>query len=221
MDYYELLQVDTKATTEEIRSAYKKLVKIYHPDVCKLGKDECEERIYEINEAYTVLADEEKRKLFNKTHVAIHEDFEGENGDYFHCHKSKLSLNKQVRKGVSIEVTDPYTNKNFIVPIPKIFGAGKSSILVEGRGVQVPGEKKGVRGNLHVQVIISKTDKIGNLADLSGEFVTGVSKYENKPRKGIKKHWWKLKQHRSLIAFGIVTALLVVVLVALVFVLLI
>lgn len=63
-DYYALLEIKRTATQEEIKKAYRKFAKQYHPD-SNIGNLEAEEKIKEINEAYEVLGDEKKRKKYD------------------------------------------------------------------------------------------------------------------------------------------------------------
>ena len=63
-DYYEILGVKQKATPEEIRDAYKKLAKAYHPDKHQ-GDAFFAEKFKSLQEAYAVLADEDKRKEYD------------------------------------------------------------------------------------------------------------------------------------------------------------
>ncbi len=62
-DYYEILGVKRDSTEQEIKSAYRKLARKYHPDVNKTK--EAEQKFKDINEAYEVLGDKEKRQRYD------------------------------------------------------------------------------------------------------------------------------------------------------------
>src|SRR5215204_3559455 len=63
-DYYKTLGVDRKASQEEIKKAYRKLARQYHPDTNKDAG--AEERFKAISEAYDVLGDPDKRKKYDR-----------------------------------------------------------------------------------------------------------------------------------------------------------
>ncbi|WP_125142887.1 DnaJ C-terminal domain-containing protein [Clostridium transplantifaecale] len=77
-DYYEVLGVGRSADAQAIKKAYRKLAKKYHPDSNE-GNAHAAEQFKEVNEAYGVLGDEEKRKLYDQFG---HAAFEGDAGAY-------------------------------------------------------------------------------------------------------------------------------------------
>ncbi|MBE5822183.1 MAG: molecular chaperone DnaJ [Clostridiales bacterium] len=65
-DYYEVLGVNKNATDDELKRAYRKMAKKYHPDANQDNKEEAEVKFKEVNEAYETLSDKQKRTMYDQ-----------------------------------------------------------------------------------------------------------------------------------------------------------
>jgi molecular chaperone DnaJ len=96
-DYYKILGVDKKSTKEDIKKAYRKLSKKYHPDVNPNG----EEEFKNISEAYETLIDDNKRKEYDNP-VKFKNPFNGSNPfENFHRNFRREVNNKNIRVDIT------------------------------------------------------------------------------------------------------------------------
>lgn len=134
MDYYSVLCVDKSATIDEIKKAYRKLAREYHPDINK--STEAEETFKQINEAYEILGNKQKKEEYDRPNNNIFGAFASGFG-----HAGSMNMNDFFSKGFtgfsSETKSKPNHKKTFISELDitvnitfeeSIFGVEKKSI---------------------------------------------------------------------------------------------
>lgn len=147
-DYFKILGVEENASQSEIKEAYRNLSKKYHPDRCpsESERQEYEEKFKEINEAYDVLSNEEKRQAYLNQGKFNPFDFGGfgDFGDFFnpfrHVNPKKNNTEikgETLRLNANVTIEDIFNNKEYkyrykrFVKCNNCQGTGKTSETVE------------------------------------------------------------------------------------------
>lgn len=144
-DYYHILGVSESASDEQIKSAYKKLAKQYHPDK-NPGNKQSEERFKEISEAYNVLSDPKARKQYDSMRrFGHHETSEGfDFSDFF----KGFGFNRQYAGGQGGSFTDLFEELftrasggsnvyEVTIPFEKSIHGGDIELTLDHRRVRV------------------------------------------------------------------------------------
>ena len=125
IDYYKILGIDKKSTQKDIKSAYRKLARKYHPDLNPNNKD-AERKFKEINEANEVLSNSENRKKYDKY---------GEHWEHSEAYKnSRQQYQQRATKG---KFSKNYSNADFSDFFASMFGdkfSGSKDSNIKFRG---------------------------------------------------------------------------------------
>ena len=94
-EYYKILEISENATPEEIKKAYRKAALKHHPDKNPNNREEAEIKFKEINEAYSVLSDPEKRRRYD----AGETNFTSPTGDYEYNYEEEMrNINEELER---------------------------------------------------------------------------------------------------------------------------
>lgn len=141
-DYYKILGVDKKASAEEIKRAYKKLAKQYHPDTNK--NSDAETKFKDLSEAYTVLGDADKRKKYDELGSSWQSHRQtGGTGDDFNWQDwmNQNQRTKSAGRRTGQSVGDIFDGGGISDFFEKVFGGGFS-----GRGPSPKQQVSSVKG---------------------------------------------------------------------------
>lgn len=144
IDYYKILGINKKSSEKEIKKAYRKLARKYHPD---LNPDDkiAEQKFKEINEANEVLGNPENRKKY---------DIYGEN--WQHSEAYERANQKQRKRGSQSGSSTNYTHENFSDFFESMFGGSQSKS--HGTNVKFRGQDLNAELNLNLKDVY-KTHK--------------------------------------------------------------
>ena len=160
-NFYDILGVSKTATQDEIKKAYRELCKKYHPD--KQGGDDT--KIKEINEAYSVIGDEQKRKEYDAQSSGFNFGGFGNGGFNFR----NFQLASDINVSIKISLEEAYSGckhpiningKIYAVDVPKGTPNGKM-LIIKGlgkSGCDIYGNPK--TGDLIVKVNVQNKDNI-------------------------------------------------------------
>ncbi len=115
IDYYKILGISKTATEKEIKTAYRKLARKYHPDLNPDNKD-AEIKFKEINEANEVLSDPENRKKYDKY-----------GKDWKHGEEYEKAQRQQQRQSQHQSSQQGFSNQEYSDFFESMFGGGRAS----------------------------------------------------------------------------------------------
>ena len=140
-NYYEILEVNEKASKEVIDKAYKVLAKKYHPDLQEeKNKKAAEEKIKILNEAYEILSNPEKRKSYDEKIAKIKEEEERkkqiEHENYInkvkHVYESQYTNDSEISKSINQQFKKEYKKELRRLKIHGLIRKVVATIIVVG-----------------------------------------------------------------------------------------
>lgn len=106
--YYEILEIKAEATKDEIKKAFRKLAKKYHPDT-NVNDKTLAQKFQEINEAYTTLSDDDLRKQYDDKLLKRSNAGKNQSGD---MNSSMENLQRQFEKFFGFDANSKEINKD-------------------------------------------------------------------------------------------------------------
>ena len=137
IDYYKILDVDRNATEKDIKKAYRKLARKYHPDLNPNDKT-AEKKFKEINEANEVLSNPENRKKYDKY-----------GKDWKHAEEFEKAKQQQYQRSAQHGASGGFSDKDFSSFFESMFGGASSR---SGRGGNIKYRGQDYNAELHLDL---------------------------------------------------------------------
>ncbi|MEO6690849.1 MAG: J domain-containing protein [Saprospiraceae bacterium] len=150
IDYYKILEIDKKASELEVKKAYRRLARKYHPDV-NPGDKSMEHKFKEINEANEVLSNAENRKKY---------DNHGKDWKYADEIEKAQKQQQQRHSQSGGSSSENFSNSDFSDFFESMFGADKASSRQGQRGVKFAGQDHHAELHLDIHEIYVTHSKV-------------------------------------------------------------
>lgn len=150
IDYYKTMGVEKTATAKEIKSAFRKLARKHHPDVNQGSKDS-EQKFKEINEAYQVLQDTEKRKKYDKY---------GENWEGGEAQEQAQRQHNSQRQSQQQSSQQNYSQQDYSDFFGSMFGGGGASSSGYERSTKFKGQDYNAELHLNLKDVYTAQKQV-------------------------------------------------------------
>ena len=126
-DYYEVLGVSKGASEDEIKKAYRQSAKKYHPDLHP-GDKECEEKFKEVNEAYEVLSDKDKKARYDQYgHAGVDPNFSAGGAGGYGAYGQGIDID-DIRLVINYDV--PHDSEDYVHRIGRTARANNDGVAL-------------------------------------------------------------------------------------------
>lgn len=147
IDYYKILGISKTATEKDIKTAYRKRARKYHPDLNPDNK-EAEKKFTEINEANEVLSNPENRKKYDKY-----------GKDWKHGEEYEKAQRQHQRKTQQQSTQQGFTNEEYSDYFESMFGGGRPSYS-QGRSIKFKGEDYNAQLHLNLKDVYTTQQQV-------------------------------------------------------------
>lgn len=140
--YYKILEIDTSASKDDIKRAYRRLAMKWHPDKNQDNKEEAEKRFKEISEAYDILSNPEKFRQNPQMHNVnphdifnqIFRDMQGINSGFVNINLNNLNPGQNIMRSTTVHIRN---GKRVETTTENINGNMKRTVIINGNMINL------------------------------------------------------------------------------------